>query len=79
MLSPDDTEKLRKIKTIRATNNDHWMELLAIALEADPERTKQVLSAIRSNDEAISMITRALADDHPKAKDQSDPATVYYR
>lgn len=69
MLSPEDKNRLSTIKVIRTTNNDYWMKILEIALEADPVRTKAVLSAIRSNDETIAAITREIADDNRQEKD----------
>lgn len=74
MLSPEDQNRLDTIKHIRATNNDYWMALLEIALEVAPERTRVVLSAIQSNDQVISDLTKEIANhDHSQTKDRSQP------
>ncbi len=41
---------IEKIKQARIKNNDLWVKLLEIALEANPEKTKIVLKEIRKND-----------------------------
>jgi hypothetical protein len=52
-----------RIEEIRTRNNGAWMSLLRIALESDPERTREVLARIDEHDREISKLLRRLADD----------------
>lgn len=52
---------IEKITAIRARNNDLWMRLLEIALEAAPDKTKAVLRDINENDRAVSGLLAELA------------------
>lgn len=52
---------LDRIHMIRMANNDLWMRLLAIALDAAPGETKSVLKSINENDAAISGLLKELA------------------
>lgn len=47
-------EALGEIGLIRANNNWLWMQILAIALEAEPKKTREVIKEIRTNDEEVS-------------------------
>jgi hypothetical protein len=51
-----DNIMIGQITGIRVSNNQLWMELLAIALESAPERTKEVLRKINQNDRDISAL-----------------------
>jgi len=51
---------ITEIKNIRAGNNDLWMEILQIAIEADPIRTSKVLSRIKQNDTQVTEKTLEL-------------------
>lgn len=62
MISDRDREKLQAISVIRGGNNRLWMALLEIALDCAPERTKEVLKGINSNDSAISNLLKDLAE-----------------
>ncbi len=62
-MSKKQADILTKIRDIRAGNNDVWMSILAIALRAAPEDTKEALSLIRTNDTMIATLTGMLADD----------------
>lgn len=53
-------EEISKIRKIREKNNTGWMQILRIALESDPERTKPVLKAIIKNDEAVTKAVKRL-------------------
>lgn len=79
MLSPEDKQRLDAIRSIRKTNNDHWMGILELALEVAPERTKALLGAIRSNDEAIAAITNEIASDNRQTQDRAGSSTLYRR
>lgn len=51
-----------QIESIRRINNSCWMELLRIALEAAPERTRKVLAQIDQNDRKVSSLMKVLAE-----------------
>ncbi|MFA5397848.1 MAG: hypothetical protein WC346_17695 [Methanogenium sp.] len=52
-----------EIEHIRTRNNSLWMELLKIALEYAPVKTKEVLKQINENDNAVSKLLKGLIDD----------------
>jgi hypothetical protein len=54
---------IEKIEEVRRINNSCWMQLLKIALDADPEHTKEVLALINKNDKIISNYMSVLAND----------------
>lgn len=56
------------IRRVRSRNNDLWMEILDIAMEAAPERTKDVIKRIRNNDRQITELLDHLIHDQPKPK-----------
>jgi hypothetical protein len=56
-----DQQIVGAITTVRARNNDLWMRLLAIAIEAAPDKTKAVLREINENDREISGLLGELA------------------
>ena len=43
-------EIVNQVKKIRTKNNKCWMELLKLALEYAPEKSKKVLKEINKND-----------------------------
>lgn len=55
--------KIYEIEHIRTRNNSLWMELLKIALEYAPVRTKKVLQQINENDTAVSKLLKELVDE----------------
>lgn len=63
-----EEDMLDSVTEIRVRNNDLWMGILAIALKADPEHTKELIRAIAKNDAAITMEMTGIAD----ATDESD-------
>ncbi len=52
-----------EIEHIRAKNNKLWMDILRIALIAEPFMTKRVLAEINQNDRTISDYLGKLAHD----------------
>ncbi len=56
-----DDRALQEIEKIRAANNFWWMEIMRIAMEAEPAKTKTVLRRINRNDAAISSQLKRLA------------------
>lgn len=45
-----------EIERFRRSNNVRWMQILRIALHADPQKTKLVLNEINKNDRKISTL-----------------------
>jgi len=57
----NNKDVIDEIADIRANNNGLWMQLLEIALEAEPELTKTVLRQINNNDGQVSALLKELA------------------
>lgn len=57
----NNKDVIDEIADIRANNNGLWMQLLEIALEAEPEVTKTVLRQINNNDGQVSALLKELA------------------
>jgi len=55
---------IKYIEGVRSDNNILWMDILRIALQHAPERTKMLLRRIRENDLDISEATGKIADDN---------------
>ena len=72
-----DEELLDKITRIRAQNNVNWMDILRIALRADPKTTKEVLGKILIMDLEVSRLTRALSNEDwvPRNLDRTPPVS----
>ena len=49
-------EIVNQVKKIRTKNNTCWMELLKLALEYAPEKSKKVLKEINKNDKQITSL-----------------------
>ena len=47
---------VNQVKKIRTKNNTCWMELLKLALEYAPEKSKKVLKEINKNDKQITRL-----------------------
>lgn len=62
-------ENIAKIKEIRVNTNDLWMEILQIAVEADPVRTMKVMARIRQNDAKIGDEMDAMVNAHSQPTD----------
>lgn len=54
---------IQKIKKIRRRNNELWMELLRIALDAAPVESRKVVAEINKNDMEISNTLKEFVDD----------------
>jgi rubrerythrin len=52
-----------QIEETRAQNNRCWMDLLRLAIEAEPEKAKQILEQIEQHDNQIRRLLKALASD----------------
>lgn len=61
-MSGDSRHLIERIEIIRAKNNANWMQVLKIALEVDPDRTRDVLYRIIASDEAVTHEMRQLLD-----------------
>lgn len=60
-----DDHLLDQIFRVRAHNNQNWMDILRIAMKADPKATKEVLGKILIMDLEVSRLMRAMAtEDH---------------
>lgn len=55
-------ELMARLKEIRVSNNDLWMQILEIALSSDPIRTKKVMSQVAENDKKVVETFWALTD-----------------
>jgi len=53
---------IEQISEVRRLNNVNWMELLRIAFEADPDRTKAVLQRIEDCDGEVTRLMRELVE-----------------
>lgn len=60
---PTEGDLLESMRKVRAYNNDLWMNLVKIALRAEPKNAKAIIKAIQVNDSAISEIWKELAKD----------------
>ena len=52
-----------EIEEIRRQTNHFWMDLLRLALEAEPQRAKEILLNIKRNDSEIQRLLGELASD----------------
>lgn len=57
-----DKKILNEIKKARVKNNSNWMDLLRIAIKANPKDTKKVLKNINNLDKKISSLLNKLAN-----------------
>lgn len=51
-----------RIEEIRTRNNSVWMNLVRLALECEPGRTKELLRQIEEYDSAVTSLLRELAE-----------------
>lgn len=56
-----DDQLLDQIERVRSYNNANWMQILRIAMKADPKSTKEVLGRILVMDLEISRLMRAMS------------------
>ncbi len=54
MAKPSREAIITNIEQIRAGNNILWMDILRLALETAPDRTKIILEAITMNDKEVT-------------------------
>ena len=54
-------ELINQMQHIRAKNNSNWMDLVRLAMELDPVRTKQILQQIVDHDKNVVGILEELA------------------
>ena len=52
-----------RIEQTRQDNNRQWMDLLRLALEAEPHQAKAILLNIKRNDSEIQRLLGELASD----------------
>ena len=53
---------ISKIQGVRTRNNTNWMNILRIAMIHSPKQTKKLLKKINSQDKAISILIKRLAN-----------------
>jgi hypothetical protein len=53
---------INEIEAVRAKNNTLWMQLIRIAMELDPIRTKKILYDITQNDQAITYLMEQIVN-----------------
>ncbi len=58
-----EEDLIDQISRVRSQNNTHWMDLLKIALRADPKHTKEVLGRILICDLEVSRLLRSMANE----------------
>ena len=51
---------INRIEKIRSKNNKNWMDILRIAFESSPERTKGVFRNIFKDDKSINALSKKL-------------------
>lgn len=56
-----EEDLLDHITAIRVRNNDLWMGILSIALQADPVNTKRLMRTISKNDALIASELQAIS------------------
>ena len=56
----DNDATVSEIERIRRQNNVAWMNILRVALESAPEKTKSILKQVNVNDKRISDLLRDL-------------------
>jgi hypothetical protein len=71
-----DEELLDQISRVRAHNNTNWMDILRIAMRADPKATKEVLGKILVMDLEVSRLMRAMASEDWKPRNLDKSPSV---
>jgi len=57
-----DIEKsIDNVQEIRTKNNSLWMDIVRVAMRANPEHTKKILREIIINDQDISKIIKKIS------------------
>lgn len=56
-------DMIDRIEEVRRQNNHQWMELLRLALEAEPEKAREILLQIKRNDGEVQRLLGQLASD----------------
>jgi hypothetical protein len=51
-----------RVEYIRTKNNRNWMDILRLALEVAPNRTKRILKDIADRDEQVTAEVRKMLD-----------------
>ena len=53
---------ITQMENIRTKNNVNWMDLVRLAFELDPTRSKEIIKQIVNNDKAIASVLEKLAE-----------------
>lgn len=57
-----ENEIIGMIESIRMSNNRLWMDILRVAMDKAPDKTKQILADIRSNDVKIAEMFHRMSE-----------------
>ena len=57
-----DAELVDEMESIRRTNNTGWMDLVRLALEVAPRRTRAILKGIAIRDSLVRDVLKELAE-----------------
>ena len=60
-----DAELIDQIQQIRVANNRPWMDLVRLALEVAPQRTRAILREIAQHDGDVRRLTLLLSEMPP--------------
>jgi hypothetical protein len=59
-IPPEKQELIDQLFEVRVLNNIPWKRLMEIAIEAEPNLTREVLQQIEANDRIVSDLMRKL-------------------
>ena len=62
-MTPEDEALINDIEGIRSANNTNWMDIVRIAMQHDPVRTRATLKRIAAMDELIKDMTTQLSEE----------------
>jgi hypothetical protein len=58
----ETAELVDAMERVRVRNNTLWMDIIRLALEVAPERTKTILRDIQANDTAVTILLRNIGE-----------------
>jgi hypothetical protein len=58
----ETAELVDAMERVRVRNNTLWMDIIRLALEVAPERTKAILRDIQANDTAVAVLLRDIGE-----------------
>ena len=60
-MTHNDTVLLRRVQEIRVANNKCWMDIMRIALNEAPRKTRALLTEIIDNDAEVTRLMKQVA------------------